>query len=141
MHPFPSGRIPWLHPIHAVLLAGMVPLFCGALISDIAYSRTYEVQWANFSSWLIVGAMVFCGCSLLWAVVDLLRRDRRDRRSWFYVGLLFVTFLLGFVGALIHAKDAWAIMPEGLIVSALVAALAVAATWLGYSQIREGAAT
>lgn len=129
-----------LHPLHAVLLAGMLPLFLGALLSDIAYSRSYEIQWTNFASWLIAGALVFCGFALLWAVVDLLRVDQRGRRSWLYVSLLLGTFLLGFVDALIHAKDAWASMPEGLIVSMIVALFAVAAIWIGLSGVREGAA-
>ncbi len=133
-------RTSWLHPLHTVLLAGMLPLFLGALLSDIAYSRSYEIQWTNFASWLIAGALVFCGLALLWAAVDLLRVDRRGRRSWLYVSILLGTFLLGFVGALIHAKDAWASMPEGLIVSMIVALLAVAATWIGFSRVREGAA-
>lgn len=129
-----------LHPLHAILLAGMLPLFLGAMLSDIAYSQSYEVQWTNFASWLIAGALVFCGFALLWALIDLLRVDRRGQRSWLYVSLLLGTFLLGFVGALIHAKDAWASMPGGLIVSVLVALLAVVAVWIGFSGTRKGAA-
>ena len=53
-----------LHPLHAVLLAGTVPLFLGVLFSDIAYS-SYEVQWKNFASWLIVGGLLFGGLALL----------------------------------------------------------------------------
>lgn len=135
------NRTSWLHPLHAVLPASMTPLFFGVLISDIAYSKTYEVQWVNFSSWLIIGAIVFCGFVLFWALVDLVRGARRDRRAWVYIALLFATFVLAFIGALIHAKDAWATMPEGLIVSAFVAVLAGAAVWIGFSGTREGAAT
>ena len=40
-------------PLHGTLLAGTVPLFLGALLSDIAYGQTYQIQWANFASWLI----------------------------------------------------------------------------------------
>lgn len=127
-----------LHPLHAVLLAGMLPLFLGALLSDIAYSQSYEVQWTNFASWLIAGALVFCGFALLWAIVDLLRVDRRGQRSWLYVALLLGTFVLGFVGALIHAKDAWASMPGGLIVSVIVTLLAAAAVWIGIAGVRAG---
>ena len=47
-----------LHPLHAILLAFPLPLFLGALLSDLAYSSTYEVQWTNFASWLIAGAML-----------------------------------------------------------------------------------
>src|SRR3546814_5562368 len=43
-----------LRPMHAILLAGTVPLFLGAMLSDIAYASSYQVQWTNFASWLIV---------------------------------------------------------------------------------------
>lgn len=130
---------PALHPVHAVLLAGMLPLFLGALFSDIAYGRSYEVQWSNFASWLIAGALVLCGFALLWAVIDLFRADRRGSRSWLYVAVLAGTFGVGFVGALVHAKDAWATMPGGLIVSVIVAVLAVIAVALGFGGTRKGA--
>lgn len=129
-----------LHPLHAVLLASTIPLFLGALLSDVAYARSEEIQWSNFASWLIVGGMVFCGCALLWAVVELFRGDRRAGQAITYVGLVLATFVFGFVNALIHAKDAWAIMPEGLILSVIVAALAISATWVGFSSLRAGAA-
>jgi uncharacterized membrane protein len=123
-----------LHPLHAVLLAGTVPLFLGVLLSDIAYASSYEVQWKNFASWLIVGGLVFGGFALLWALIGLFRADRRGR---FYFLVLLASWVVGFVNALVHAMDAWASMPEGLILSAIVAVLAVVATGLGFSTVRE----
>ena len=32
-----------LHPIHAVFLAGTIPLFLGALLNDIAYFQSYQI--------------------------------------------------------------------------------------------------
>jgi uncharacterized membrane protein len=52
--------------------------------------------------------------------------------------VLLTTWVLGFVNAFIHAKDAWASMPAGLILSIIVAALAMAAIWLGFSTLRAG---
>ncbi|MBB5730309.1 DUF2231 domain-containing protein [Sphingomonas prati] len=128
-----------LHPFHAVLLAGMVPPFLGALLSDVAYADAYQIQWLNFASWLIVGGMVFCGLTLLCAAIDLLRRDRRTNDVVGYFVLVLATFVLGFLNALEHAKDAWATMPGGLIVSVVVAVLALASTWVGFSKFRAGA--
>lgn len=133
------ARQHWRHPLHLFLVISMVPLFLGALLSDIAYARTYEIQWTNFAAWLNAGALVFCGLSLAWALVDLLRLGRRTRRSWLYVGLLLGTFVLGFIGALIHAKDAWASMPGALIVSIIVAVLSVVTVWMSFDGSREGA--
>lgn len=127
-----------LHPLHAFLLAGTVPLFLGVLLSDIAYASSYEVQWKNFASWLLVGGLVFGGFALLWASIDLLRAERRRRGPIMYVLVLLATWIFGFINALVHAKDAWESMPEALVLAVFVAALAVAATWLGFSTLRNG---
>jgi uncharacterized membrane protein len=128
-----------IHPLHAFLLAGSVPLFIGALLADWAYSSTYEIQWTNFASWLLVGAMVLAGLALLWALIDLLRADRSWRgRPLVYFLVLLAAFVLGFMNALVHAKDAWAKMPEALILSIIVAILVLVASWLGFSRWRSG---
>lgn len=128
-----------IHPVHAVLLASILPLFLGALLTDWAYSRSSEIQWTNFASWLIAGGLVFAGLALLWALVDFFRADvARGRPGLVYLLVLAATFVLGFVNALIHAKDAWAAMPAGLILSVLVFILAVAAIWLGFAAHRSG---
>lgn len=129
-----------LHPLHAVLLAATIPLFLGALLSDIAYASSYEVQWTNFASWLIVGGLVFSGLALLWALIGLIRAQRRGGRLLVYFLLLLAIWILGFINALSHARDAWGVMPGGLILSVIVALLAIAATWIGFSGRRVGGA-
>lgn len=126
-----------IHPLHAVLLAGTVPLFLATVLSDCAYSKSYEVQWLNFSSWLIIGGLTFCGLALLWALVELLRGARRTGRPLVYFLLLLATFVLGLFNAFQHARDAWATMPAGLVQSIIVAVLAIAATWLGFARLRN----
>ena len=125
-----------LHVLRAVLLAGTSPLFLGVLLSDIAYSTSYELQWKNFASWLLVAGLVFGGLALLWALIDLLRAGQRETRQPLYFFLLLTMWVLGFIDALVHARDAWASMPAGLILSAIVAVLAIAATWSGFPSSR-----
>lgn len=128
-----------LHPLHAILLASILPLFFGAMLSDLAYDASYEIQWTNFASWLIAGGLLFNGSVVLWAIVDLLRAAGPARRtSLLYLVLVLATFVVGFVNALVHAKDAWATMPAALILSIIVTILAVAAIWVGFSTRRTG---
>ena len=127
-----------LNPLHAILLAGTVPLFLGVLLSDLAYASSYEVQWKNFSSWLIIGGLVFGGFAMLWAFIELFRTYQHRQRSIIFFVLLLATFILGFCNALIHAKDAWASMPEALILSSIVAVLAVTSTGIGFYTSRAG---
>lgn len=125
-------------PLHAVLLAGSVPLFLGALLNDIAYYKTYQIQWSNFASWLIAGGLLFCGLALLFALVNLIRAERKAGRPVMYFLLLLVTWVLGLINAFEHAKDAWAIMPQGLVLSVVVSVLACAAAWVGLTNLRSG---
>lgn len=127
-----------IHPIHAVLLAGSFPLFLGAMFSDMAYASSYEIQWNNFASWLIAGGLVFSGFAVLCAVIDLFRAHRRVHGIVPYTVLLLVTWVIGFLNALMHARDAWASMPGGLVMSIIVAALALITTWFGFCTPRLG---
>jgi uncharacterized membrane protein len=121
------------HSLHLFLLSGAVCLLVGGLLSDWAYFSSTEIQWKNFAGWLIFAGVIFGGLALLWALIDLVR-GRYDRgRRLIYFLLLLAAWVLGVVNELIHAKDAWASMPEGLILSAIVAAFAIAAAVLGLS--------
>jgi len=129
-----SGYPRPLHPLHAILLAFPLPLFLGALLSDLAYSASFHVQWANFVAWLIAGGLAVGGFAVLWALVAWIRGAAATRtRRGLYLLALVAMWGLGFVNALVHAKDAWATMPEGLYLSAATALLALVAAWLGYS--------
>jgi uncharacterized membrane protein len=119
--------------MHAVIATSSLPLFLGALLSDWAYSRSFQPQWINFSSWLIAGALVLAGLALLWALVDVLRR----RGGAVYLLLLLATFVLGFINALVHARDAAATMPTGLMLSAVVLVLVAVAAGMGLAGWRR----
>jgi uncharacterized membrane protein len=128
--------------LHAILLAFPFPLFLGALLSDFAYRSSFQIQWFNFSSWLIAGGLLVGAFALLWALIDLFRSGTaRRKRAAIYFLVLLVMWVLGFVNALVHSKDAFAIMPEALYLSSVATILALVAAWLGYSgyQSREAA--
>lgn len=122
--------------LHTTLLAGTVPLFLGALLSDIAYFKNYQIQWSNFASWLIAGGLLFCGLALIFALANVIRaRDKRQPLLYFL--LLLATFALGLINAFQHAKDAWAVMPSGLVLSVIVLLLSFASVWVGL-KLRSG---
>lgn len=126
-----------IHPVHAILLAFPFPLFLGALLSDVAYYSNQHVQWANFSSWLIAGAMLVGTAVVLWALTLLVRYHSHSRaRRIAYAAVLVAMWALGLLNAFVHAGDAWASMPTGMYLSIVVTLLALAASWLGYSGLR-----
>jgi uncharacterized membrane protein len=130
-----------LHPLNAVLLAGATSLFLAALLSDIAYFRSYEIQWNNFSSWLLAGGLVLAGFAFLCAIIDLFRVRWRVWPGLVYAVLVLATWILGFIDALVHAKDAWATMPAGLVLSVIVVVLACVAIAIAFTGLRAGGAS
>jgi uncharacterized membrane protein len=126
-----------LNPIHAILLGFPVALFSAALISDIAYRQTAQIQWSNFSSWLIAGALFVGAFVVLWAIIDLFRVPAPLRRGapLTYLIVLVVMWVLGLINAFLHARDAWySVTVVALVLSIITALLALAAAWIGYSS-------
>lgn len=126
-----------LTPVRALLLGFPIALFLGALLSDIAYYRSFEIQWANFAAWLNAGALVFGGVVLAIALVDFFRHRDRGGRAGLFLLLVAAMWVVGFVNALYHARDGWAMMPTGLILSVVVAVLAIVAAVVGVRESRR----
>lgn len=133
-----TGSAP--HPVHAILLAFPIALFSSAVVTDIAYLKTAELQWTNFSQWLISGALLFGGLVLAWALISLAlgwRGAERTRRL-VYAGVLAVMWILGLVNIFKHSQDGWSSVETfGLVLSILSALLALAAGVIAFSNLGE----
>ena len=125
------------NPVHAILLGFPITLFSSALVTDIVYLRTAEVQWTNFSSWLISGALLFGGPALAWALVALLLdlRGPCRNRNLIYAGVLAVMWIVGLVNAFKHSQDGWSSVGVfGLGLSILCTLLAFGAGGIAHSS-------
>jgi uncharacterized membrane protein len=123
-----------LHPLHAIFLAFPLPLFLGALLSDLAYASNYHVQWINFAAWLNAGGLLIGAFALLWALTGMIRSEpaaKRHHTAYFFT--LLAMWILGFINALVHGKDAAATLPEAVYLSVIATLLALVASWIGYS--------
>jgi uncharacterized membrane protein len=132
------GRSNGPNPLHAIFLAFPVALFTTALVTDIAYLRTEELQWTNFSAWLIAGGLIFTGLVLAWAIVSLALslRGGPSLRDAVYAGLLFALFVLGLVNAFQHSRDGWSsVGTTGFVLSILCALLALAAALVAHTRL------
>ena len=126
-----------LHPLHAILLAFPLALFVFGFLFDLAYFSTTHFQWVNFASWMNAGGLLMGAIVALWALVSVIRSRRRTQPA-IYFALLIAMWLIGFLNALVHGRAAFGSMPLGLYLSAIVALLALAAAWIGYSGGHAG---
>lgn len=123
------------HPIHGILAAYPLACFTGALATDVAYANSANMQWANFSVWLIAVGCAGAVLAALAGIVDALaHRGRTGRRPWPHSLATLLMLVLAVVNAFVHSRDAWtSVVPTGLMLSAVVAVLALVTAWSGYS--------
>lgn len=127
-----------LNPFHAILLAFPVALFTTALVTDIAYLRTQELQWTNFSAWLIAGGLMFTGLVLVWALVSVFLAFRHGERlrHFIYAALMAALFVVGLANAFQHSRDGWSSVGTfGLVLSIMSAALALSAAVIAHTRL------
>lgn len=135
-----AARATIAQPIHGILAAYPLAAFTGALVTDIAYANSANMQWANFSVWLIAGGAVMGVLAAVVGIADAwLHRGRKrpGRPAWHGVATV-VMLVLAIINGFIHSRDAWtSVVPTGLILSALTSVLALVTAWSGYTLERE----
>jgi uncharacterized membrane protein len=133
-----------LDPLHALFGAFPLAYFVLAFLTDIAYSRSYNLQWQYFSIWLIVAGLIMGGFAILFGAIDWLvgrrRTAERPRGSGWHILLPIIAWLLALLNAFVHSRDGWtAVVPEGLILSGIVALLMIAGAALSTISWRRDA--
>ena len=108
-------------------------MLIGALVTDIYYSRTANMQWANFSVWLITAGLILALLAGLALVLDLVL-GRVGAVSWVHLVALTGAALLSLLNVFVHSRDAWtSVVPQGLILSAVVTVCLLLIGWRGWS--------
>lgn len=107
--------------------------FVLALFTDLAYWKTASVLWETVSVWLLALGLIAAGLAVLGGLVDLVR-SRRVRGlaqpGLRILGDLIATALAA-INVLVHSRDGYtAVVPQGLILSALTVLVLLATTIL-----------
>ena len=122
------------HPIHAMLVQFPITFFISAFVCDLVFWSNPTSGWATASVWLI-GAGVLMG--LLAAVAGATdvagdRQIRETRDVWLHAGGNVLAVVIELFNLSIRLRGgATAIIPTGLILSLLVAAILVFTGWKG----------
>jgi uncharacterized membrane protein len=123
---------------YAALVQFPVVCFFGTLATDLAYWKTAEFLWVSFSVWLLAAGLVMAGFAVVAGVIDLIRsrRVRYMRYSWVQIGGHVVAALLSLLNVFVHSRDGYtAVVPEGILLSALVVLILLVSGWFGTSMM------
>jgi uncharacterized membrane protein len=122
------------HPILLILVSFPIACFSGALATDIVYSQTADVIWADFSVWLLAAGVFLGALAAIGGIFSVMANGhlRRHRQIWpIMIGSLLV-LTLGLFNNLVHSRDAWtSVVPVGLALSAATVTVMLVTVWLG----------
>jgi len=126
MHtPNASGRSRFAVALYELLNPIPLGFFTAAWIFDILYIKSMQIMWTDAASWLIVIGLVI---AIIPRVINLVQvwighsyAFSSPIKLHFWLSLLAI--LLAIVNAFIHSRDAYAVVPLGVILSTLVVIL------------------
>ena len=126
------------NPLHPLLAAIPFTCFTGALLTDIAYWRSANMQWANFSAWLLAAGLFVAVFAVIVGLIDFLS-DRSVRKlgvAWMYAGGNALALALAILNSFIHSRDAYtSVVPLGLILSSLTVLIMLITGWMGWELV------
>ena len=94
--------------------------FVAALIFDVVYARTAVMLWDKGAAWLITFGLLFAVVPRLINLVQVWMTSRRAamraERLDFWLNLLAI--IAAIFNLLVHSRDAYAVVPAGILLSA-----------------------
>lgn len=121
--------------IYGSLTAISFACLLGTLLTDVVYAKTAAMQWANISAWLLTIGLFVAIPAVVLGLIDFLdRRVRAIPAAWIHGVTAGLGLLLSIPNALVHTRDAYtSVVPDGLMLSAIVAVLLLVSAIAGWS--------
>ena len=121
-------------PVHAMLVPFPIACFTGAMLTDIIYSNSPQVQWANFSQWLLAFGTFMGALAAIFGLIDFLAAGRtRPSIGWFHLVGNAIVLVLALINNFVHARDGWTgVVPTGLTLSVITVLLMIVTGFLGH---------
>lgn len=126
------------HPIHPMLVPVPIVCFVGTFITDIVFACTADMQWANFSAWMLTAGLIVSIFVVIAGLTDFLsdRRIRSLHNAWIHGIGNAIVLIIEIFNSFVHARDAYtSVVPTGLILSGIVVLILLVTGWNGWEMV------
>jgi uncharacterized membrane protein len=126
------------HPVHPMLIPFPIAFFVSAFLTDIAYWRTTNAEWAVASQWLIGAGLVMAALAAVAGLTDVLgdQRIRQLNDAWLHAGGNILAVIIELLNFYIRYRNATAtVSSTAIFLSFLVVCILLFTGWKGWELV------
>jgi uncharacterized membrane protein len=129
------------HPIHPMLIPFPIAFFVGTFVCDLVFWGTANTSWADATLWLLGAGLIMAALAAVAGLTDFLGEPkiRNLSTAWWHAGGNVVAVLIELANWLVrYYQGSAAILPTGIILSAIVVCGLLFTGWKGWELVYRG---
>lgn len=126
------------HPIHPMLIPFPIAFFVATFVCDLVFWGTGNASWTDATRWLLGAGLIMAALAALAGLTDVLGDDRIRSldTAWWHVGANILAVLIELYNWYTrYQHGSAAVIPTGLILSAVVVAILLFSGWKGWEMV------
>jgi uncharacterized membrane protein len=129
------------HPIHPMLIPFPIAFFVATFVCDLVFWRTGNPSWYDATLWLLGAGLIMAALAAIAGLTDVLgeTRVRALSTAWWHAGGNVVVVLIELYNWYArYSEGSAAVLPTGIILSAVVVAILLFTGWKGWELVYRG---
>ncbi len=129
------------HPIHPMLIPFPIAFFVATFVCDLVFWGTRNPSWFDATLWLLGAGVIMAALAAVAGLTDVLgdARVRALSTAWWHAGGNVLVVLVEIVNFFLrYGQGSSAVLPTGIILSAIVVAALLFTGWKGWELVYRG---
>ena len=129
------------HPIHPMLIPFPIAFFVGTFACDVGFWITGRYGWFEPTLWLLGAGLIMAALAAVMGLIDVLgdAQIRALSTAWWHAGGNVLAVVIELINwYLRYVEGSRAVLPTGIILSAIVVAILLFTGWKGWELVYRG---
>jgi len=129
------------HPIHPMLIPSPIAFFVATFVCDLVFWGTHNPSWFDATLWLLGAGLIMAALAAVAGLIDVLGEPkiRALGTAWWHAGGNVVAVIIEIVNFFLrYGEGSRAVLPAGIILSAVVVAILLFTGWKGWELVYRG---
>ena len=129
------------HPIHPMLIPFAIAFFVATFVCDLVFWGTRNPSWFDATLWLLGAGLIMAALAAVAGLTDVLGEPkiRALSTAWWHAGGNVLAVVIQIVNFFLrYGEGSKAVLPTGIILSAVVVCILLFTGWKGWELVYRG---